>query len=173
MARVVSEYTPDRVLASISCMQDQDKDEDEVRGLYRRLLDAWNGQDAVVFGAAFTDDGEQVGFDGSQVAGATAIGEAMTQIFADHRTARYVALVRSVRFVGADVALLRAEVGMVPPDGNDLVPGRNAVQSMVAMRTTNGWRIALFHNTPAQFDGRPEAVEALTSELRTEWNQNR
>jgi uncharacterized protein (TIGR02246 family) len=154
---------------SLGCMGM--RDEAEVRALYRGLLDAWNGQDADGFGAAFAVDGEQVGFDGSQVVGAAAIAEAMGQVFADHRTARYVALVRSVRFADPDVALLRAEVGMVPPDGDDLVPERNAVQSMVAVRRSDGWRIMLFHNTPAQFHGRPEAVEALTSELRAELNR--
>jgi uncharacterized protein (TIGR02246 family) len=147
------------------------QDENEVRALYRRLLDAWNGQDAEAFGATFTGDGEQVGFDGSQVAGATAIAEATGQIFADHRTARYVALVRSLRFADPDVALLRAEGGLVPPDGDDLVPERNAVHFMVAVRTADGWRITLLQNTPAQFHGRPEAVEALTTELRAELNR--
>lgn len=80
-------------------------------------------------------------------------------------------MVRSVRFADPDVALLRAEVGMVPPDGDDLVPERNAVHFMVAVRTADGWRITLLQNTPAQFHGRPEAVEALTTELRAELNR--
>jgi hypothetical protein len=42
---------------------------------------------------------------------------------------------------------------------------------MVAVRTADGWRITLLQNTPAQFHGRPEAVEALTTELRAELNR--
>ena len=144
-----------------------DRAEHEVVALYQRLLSAWNGQDAQGFGRLFTEDGEQIGFDGSQVAGATAIAAELDRIFTDHRTARFVALVRGVRFPSNDVAVLRAEVGMVPPDGGDVLPDRNAVQSMVAARDADGWRVALFHNTPAQFHGRPEAVEALTDELRS------
>ena len=30
----------------------------------------------------------------------------------------------------------------------------------------DGWRIALYQNTPAQFHGRPELSRALTEELR-------
>jgi len=29
-----------------------------------------------------------------------------------------------------------------------------------------GWRIVLFQNTPARLDGRPEAVAAMSNELR-------
>ena len=140
--------------------------EAEIRALHGRLLAAWNARDAKAFGDQFTEDGEQVGYDGSQVAGAAAITDNIGQIFAHHPTARYLALVRSVRFVTVEVAVLRAEVGMVPPGGDDINPDRNAVQSLVAVAGPDGWRVALFHNTPAQFHGRPEASEALTTELR-------
>ena len=140
--------------------------EKEIRALYERLLTAWNDQDAESFGGLFTSDGDQVGFDGSQAAGTEQITASLSAIFADHRTARYVWLVRSVRLVGPGVAVLRAEVGLVPPAGGDVMPERNAVQTVVAVDGSDGWRVTLFHNTPAQFHGRPEAVEALTAELR-------
>jgi hypothetical protein len=31
---------------------------------------------------------------------------------------------------------------------------------------SGSWKISLFQNTPARFDGRPELVEKLNSELR-------
>jgi hypothetical protein len=40
------------------------------------------------------------------------------------------------------------------------------VQTLVAVRQGDAWRIASFQNTPAAFHGRPEAVEELTRELR-------
>jgi hypothetical protein len=40
------------------------------------------------------------------------------------------------------------------------------VQSMIAFREPDGWRIALFQNTPAAFHGRSEDSERLTDELR-------
>jgi hypothetical protein len=36
------------------------------------------------------------------------------------------------------------------------------MQSLVAQRDDNGWRVVLYHNTPAAFHGRPEASEAMT-----------
>ena len=62
--------------------------------------------------------------------------------------------------------MLRAVAGMVPAGQDDLLPALNAVQSLVAVQREGQWRIALFQNTPAAFHGRPEAVEALTEELR-------
>jgi hypothetical protein len=55
---------------------------------------------------------------------------------------------------------------MVPAGQGDLDPDKNAVQTMIAKRHPEGWRIALLQNTPAQYHGRPEAAEALTAELR-------
>ena len=140
--------------------------EREVRTLYLRLLEAWNKRNAAVFAAHFEEDGNQVGFDGSQVNGRAAIELHLSQIFADHITARYVAKVREVRFLSPEVAVLQAVVGMVPPGQTELNPALNAVQSLVAVKHSNQWCIALFQNTPAQFHGRPEAVEELTNELR-------
>ena len=70
-----------------------------------------------------------------------------------------------MRFLSTDIALLRAVVGMVPPGQNDINPVVNAIQSLVAVKDKDIWRIALFQNTPAQFHGRPELAEELTKEL--------
>jgi uncharacterized protein (TIGR02246 family) len=136
-----------------------------VEALYRRLLACWNERDSQGFAALFDEDGTQVGFDGSQVNGRGEIGAHLGAIFRDHMTATYVAKVREVRGLATDVALLRANVGMVPPGQKTLNPAANAVQSLVAVCRDGRWSIAHFHNTPAQFHGRPEAVQTLTEEL--------
>jgi uncharacterized protein (TIGR02246 family) len=141
-------------------------DEAAVSTLYRQVLDAWNRQSASEYAALFTDDANVVGFDGSQMNGRADIESTIGAIFRDHRTASYIGIIRSVRLLSPDVALLCAVSGLVPPDGNDINPATNAVQSLVAQRQGGQWRIALFQNTPAQFHGRPEAAEALTDELR-------
>jgi hypothetical protein len=87
-------------------------------------------------------------------------------IFADHQVASYVRIVRRVREIGDGAALLHAVVGMVPPGGDDLIPDRNAVQLLLAVRTKEDWRAVAFQNTPARLGGRPKALEALTDELR-------
>jgi uncharacterized protein (TIGR02246 family) len=141
-------------------------DEPAIRTLYHQLLAGWNRRQAGELAALFTQDGQQVGFDGSQYNGRAAIEAAIGQIFADHQTARYVGKIKEVRWLTPQVALLRAVVGMVPPGQTDLNPAVNAIQSLVAVKQDGQWRIALFQNTPAQFHGRPELAAALTEELR-------
>ena len=141
-------------------------DETQINALYQQLLDGWNRRNAHDFAALCAEDGNLVGFDGSQINGRAEIESQMGQIFADHQTASYVGKVREVRLLTPEVALLRAVVGMVLPGQSDLNPAVNSIQSLVAVKYAGTWRIALFQNTPAQFHGRPELVQQLTEELR-------
>jgi len=137
-----------------------------VVALYTRLLEAWNRRDAAGFAGQFADDGSTVGYDGSQLDGRTTIATELGRIFADHTPATYVARVRELRTLGSGAVLLRAVAGMVPPNGSALMPDRHAIQSLVAIAVDGAPRIALYQNTPAQFHGRPELVEKLTTELQ-------
>jgi uncharacterized protein (TIGR02246 family) len=141
---------------------------DDVEALYRKVLSRWNERDSAGYAALFALDGSMVGFDGSSLEGSTPIAEHLQSIFADHKPATYIAKVLEVRTLGSDAALLRSVVGMVPPGKADINPDLNAVQSLSAVRTDAGWRVAHFQNTPAAFHGRPEAVEALSAVLRAQ-----
>jgi uncharacterized protein (TIGR02246 family) len=133
--------------------------------LYWTLLERWNARDASGFAALFEDEGHTIGFDGSEMHGRSEIERALSEIFADHGTASYVAKIREVRFIGEEIALVRAVAGMVPAGQRDVNPDTNAIQVLLATRTDTAWRVALFQNTPAQYHGRPETAEALTAEL--------
>jgi len=141
-------------------------EETEVRLLHQELLKAWNEKNARKMADLMAENGNLVGFDGSQIDGRQQVESVLGKIFADHPTAAYVAIVREVRLLSSDVALLRAVAGMVPPGQSDINPAVNAVQSLIAAKEQGRWRIALFHNTPAAFHGRPELSEQLTEELR-------
>ncbi len=139
--------------------------EDAARDLYRALIDGWNAGDAKAMGATLAARSLVVGFDGSQMVGRDAATEALSAVFADHQTARYVTKVRSVERLGPDAAIVYAVVGMVPPGGSGIMPDKNAVQTLVAYRTDEDWAVALFQTTPAQLHGRPDDQQALTAEL--------
>src|SRR5690606_19375621 len=111
-------------------------------------------------------NGSVIGFDGSLMNGRAEIEATLGPIFADHPTATYVSKVREVRLLAPTVALLRAAVGMVPPGQSQINPAVNAIQSLVAVKEGDRWSIALYHNTPAQFHGRPHLVEEMTAELQ-------
>ena len=70
-----------------------------------------------------------------------------------------------MRRLGEDVRLLRAVVGMVPPGTTELNPAVNAIQSVVIVGPRGQLEIALLHNTPAAFHGRPHLAHELTDEL--------
>lgn len=137
-----------------------------VRELYHQLLEAWNRRDAQGFAALYENNGNQIGFDGSQINGRENIETHLSQIFANHKTATYISKVQEVRFLSAETAILRAIVGMIPHGQLDLNPAVNAIQTLVAIRREDEWKVALFQNTPAAFHGRPEAVAQMTEELR-------
>jgi uncharacterized protein (TIGR02246 family) len=138
----------------------------DLERLHSEILSAWNHQDAEAYAHQFTEDALVVGFDGSEMRGRHDIADSLAVIFADHQVATYVSIVRGVRPIGADTALLHAVVGMVAPDGDDLLPERNAVQVLVGVRKDDTWLAASLQNTPAALHGRPQAVEAMTEELR-------
>jgi uncharacterized protein (TIGR02246 family) len=141
-------------------------EEQRIRDLHRSLLDFWNARDAAGMASLLSTNGNLVGFDGSQINGQAEVEATLGGIFANHPTARFVSVVREVRFPMANLAILRAVVGMVPPGKTDIDPGVNAVQSLVAAHTNGEWSIELFQNTPAAYHGRPDESADLTAELR-------
>jgi uncharacterized protein (TIGR02246 family) len=145
----------------------------QVRSLYRSLLAGWNERDAGSMADLFVADGHLVGFDGSQFEGSAGIADHLSQVFMNHPTSMYVSKVRGVHFLSDDVAMLTAVAGMVPPGKTDINPGANAVQTLVAVRKPDNWRIALFQNTPAVYHGRAHMIDKLTEELRQTLREHR
>jgi uncharacterized protein (TIGR02246 family) len=138
----------------------------EVRALYQAFVDGWNKRSAEGMAEPFDEDGEMIGFDGSQAIGRKELVSHLQPIFEKHLTPTYVSKVRSVRLFSPDVAVLRAIAGMVPHGQSDLDPKLNSHHTLVAAKRDGKWQIVLFQNTPAQFHGRPELVEQMTEELR-------
>jgi uncharacterized protein (TIGR02246 family) len=140
--------------------------EGSVAARYEQLIDGWNSRDADRFADAFAESGTAIGFDGSEMSGREAIAAELKRVFDDHRTAAYVARVRSVELLSSGVVVLRSVVGMIPADGSTIEPDKNAHQTVIAVKEGEDWRAVLLQNTPAQYHGRPELVERLTAELQ-------
>jgi len=137
-----------------------------IRDLYERMIAGWNAGDAAAMTRDFADDGQIVGFDGSEVSGRERIASYLAGIFTDHKVASYVTLVREVRELAPHVVLLRAHAGMVPPGKSEINRATNAVQTLIAVKHGDRWQIALFQNTPAAWHGREDDANALTAELQ-------
>lgn len=138
----------------------------EVQAVYNQLLDAWNSQSARGMADLFTEDGESIGFDGSQSIGSEEIFKHLNPVFENHSTARFISKIKDVNFLSSDIAMLRAIAGMIPPQQSDINPKVNTHHTLVVVKIDGQWRIKLFQNTPAQFHGRPELVEQMTNELK-------
>ena len=134
--------------------------------LYEQILIAWNQRDAPAMAAYFEEDGNLIGYDGSQADSRATIEDHLRPIFADHPTAAYVAKVREIRMLSRNVGILRAVVGMIPPGSDDVNPAGNTIQTLVAVQNADRWQAALFQSTPAAWHGRPQDSATLTEELR-------
>ena len=78
----------------------------------------------------------------------------------------YVGIVRQVRPLGRDAALLRAVSGVVPAGADDLDPALNAIQSLVRAARRR-WLAGLFsiRTRRPSSTGAPKLAEALTRDL--------
>lgn len=142
-----------------------------IQTLYRQLIKSWNEMDSEAYASFFTTDGSIVGFDGSQANGRQEIYDHLSSIFADHAPARFVTIIREVRILSSSTGLLRATAGMVPRNEKEINPKTNAIQSLIAVKQEEHYRIALFQNTPAAFHGRPEESKDLVKELQEQFKQ--
>jgi uncharacterized protein (TIGR02246 family) len=140
--------------------------EAEVRALYRQMLNGWNQRNPEAIASLFVDEGDVISADGSELRGREAIASVHRKVFADRPTGIFIGKVRNVFFLSPDCAVVMAVAGMVLPGQCDLDPQRNAIQTLVAVRRDGAWRAAVFQNTPARFNEKPEAAKQLTEELR-------
>ncbi|MEO6488396.1 MAG: SgcJ/EcaC family oxidoreductase [Ferruginibacter sp.] len=150
---------------TIESYKPQTADEISALEIYLRLLDACNEQDAHKFGHLFSGTAYLIGFDGTQMIGQSQVEGALKKIFANHNTGKYKAKVRDIRHLDRHCLLLFAITGIIPTGGNLIDPTKIAFQSMVVCKSSAGWFIELFQNTPAEFQGRPDEIEVFTNEL--------
>jgi uncharacterized protein (TIGR02246 family) len=138
----------------------------QIRALYAAFIDGWNQRSGAAVSSGFADDGELIGFDGSQTSGRLSIAAEFRKIFGSHQTPLYVALIQSVRPIAPGAAVLHAYAGAIPAGANDLDPDLLTVHTLVAVEDAGRWRIGVLQATPAAWHQRPEARKALLEELR-------
>jgi len=123
-------------------------DEAAVRALYQRLMDGWNRGSGEDFAAVFAEDGDLVAFDGTHFKGREEIAPFHQELFDKWlKGTRLVGEVKDVRFVSPDVALMHAAGSTVMRGKSEPSPGRDSIQTLVAVREGGEWRLAAFQNT--------------------------
>ncbi len=130
-------------------------DEAAVRGLYQQLMDGWNQGSGAAFAAVFTEDGDLVAFDGTHFKGRQEIASSHQQLFDKWmKGTRLVGQVKDVRFLSHDVALMHAVGSTVMRGKSEPSPERDSIQTLVATRQGDEWRLAAFQNTRVRPIGR-------------------
>ena len=123
-------------------------DAEAVRALYDQLMDGWNKGSAVDFAAPFADELDFIAFDGVRFRQREELVRFHEPLFKTHlRGTRLVGDVTDVRFVSADVAVMHATGGTIPRGATRPAPERASIQTLVATRRGDEWRLVAFQNT--------------------------
>jgi uncharacterized protein (TIGR02246 family) len=84
-------------------------DAEQIRGLYRALMDGWNAGSGEAFAAPFAEEADFIAFDGTHFRGRDEIVRFHDPLFKTHmKGTRLVGEVIDLRFVAPDVAVLHA-----------------------------------------------------------------
>lgn len=122
-------------------------DEREIRARYAEMLDAWTRGDAEAYGAPLTEDVDYMPYDGTRLSGRQAVVDSHDQLF---RGVLYgsslVGEVESIRYVHPDVAVVHATGSVLVPWRSKLPRRRLSRQTLVAVRTDDGWKFTAFQN---------------------------
>jgi uncharacterized protein (TIGR02246 family) len=135
-------------------------DDQQIRTLFDRLLRAWTDGDAHAYGDCFTPDADYVSFDGTRAAGRAPMVANHDRLFRGVLAgSALVGEVESIRHLRPDVAIVHANGSVLMPWRRSLPRRRFSRQTLVAVRTPDGWRFAALHNTRV----RPQALPAPDS----------
>jgi uncharacterized protein (TIGR02246 family) len=128
-------------------MDTQAADDREITALFGRLMQAWTDNDAVAYGECFTDDCDYVSYDGTRAVGRAAMQDAHDKLFRGVLSgSALVGDLESIRHVAPDVAIVHGTASVLMPWRSDLPRRRLSRQTLVAVRSDQGWRFTAIHN---------------------------
>lgn len=122
-------------------------DDEQLNALFEQMCRAWSDGDAVAYGACFTEDCDYVSFDGSRARGRAPMVESHDKLFRGVLFgSALVGQVETIRHLADDVALIYG-TGSVRVAWRTKPPSRRLTRNtIVAVRTDEGWRFAAIHN---------------------------
>ncbi|KUJ48797.1 SgcJ/EcaC family oxidoreductase [Micromonospora maris] len=122
-------------------------DDRQIRDLFDRLMRAWTDNDAAAYGACFTDDSDYVSYDGTRAVGRHDMQDAHDRLFRGVLAgSALVGDIESIRYVVPGVAIVHGTASVLMPWRSRLPRRRLSRQTLVAVRTDQGWRFTALHN---------------------------
>ncbi|MFJ2033948.1 SgcJ/EcaC family oxidoreductase [Streptosporangium sp. NPDC087985] len=121
--------------------------DEQITQLFDRFMQAWTANDAVAFGACFTADADYVSYDGTHATGRPALQDNHDRLFRGVLAgSALVGDLESIRHITADVAIVHGMASVLMPWRSKLPKRRLSRQTLVVVRTEQGWRISAIHN---------------------------
>jgi uncharacterized protein (TIGR02246 family) len=122
-------------------------DDQQVRALFQRVCLAWTDGDAEAYGACFTADCDYVSFDGTRARGRQSVIDSHNKLFRGVLFgSALVGEVESIRYLTNNVALLHGNGSVLVAWRTTLPKRRLTRNTLVAVRSTDGWRFTAIHN---------------------------
>jgi uncharacterized protein (TIGR02246 family) len=122
-------------------------DEQIMQEILQQLESAWNRYDSVSFATAFADDANFIHIFGGQLDGRPAIEAAHRHIFETiYKGSHAKFMLRSIRFVRPDVAVVLARAHVKFKEGNEAREIETR-PTLILVKEQDKWRIIAFQNT--------------------------
>jgi uncharacterized protein (TIGR02246 family) len=121
--------------------------DEQIAQLFTQFMQAWTDNDAAAFGACFTADADYVSYDGTHATGRPALQDNHDRLFRGVLAgSALVGDLETVRHITADVAIVHGTASVLMPWRSELPKRRLSRQTLVVVRTEQGWRICALHN---------------------------
>ncbi|GAA0949261.1 SgcJ/EcaC family oxidoreductase [Actinocorallia libanotica] len=149
-------------------METRTADDARIAELFTAFMDAWTAGDAEAFGALFTEDSDYVSYDGTVARGRGRHEHNHDLLFRGVLSgSALVGDLESVRYITPDAAVAHGTASVLMPWRSQLPARRLSRQTLVLVRTPEGWRISALHNgrvRPVTVPG-PDAFPSKMSRL--------
>jgi uncharacterized protein (TIGR02246 family) len=123
-------------------------DETAIRELFTHLEETWNAGDGIAYSQCFTTDSDYVTFEGGHLQGRRANAESHQQLFSTFlKGSKLKGQIKDIRFLSPDVAVLHATGNVQLRWQARPAPGRESIQTYVAVKRDGAWRFTAFHNS--------------------------
>ncbi|MGV9723067.1 SgcJ/EcaC family oxidoreductase [Nocardia beijingensis] len=122
-------------------------DDRALRSLFDDLMRTWTDNDAAAYAALFTEDSDYVSYDGTRATGRGEHQANHDKLFRGVLAgSALVGDLESIRFVTPDVAIVHGTASVLMPWRSRLPQRRLSRQTLVTVRTEEGWKITALHN---------------------------
>jgi len=140
-------------------------DDEQILDLFNRMGQAWIDGDARAYGACFTADCDYVSYDSTWQRGREPMVASHDKLFRGVLFgSALVGEVESIRYLGDHVALVHGTGSVLVAWRTRLPKRRRTRNTIVAVRTPDGWRFTAIHNGRIRPVGVPEP-DSLPAEV--------